>query len=288
MKFIWNHPLNKNNRLQSIVRFIRWQLVSRMWGESFVFNWINESKLIVANGMTGATGNIYVGLMEYKDMSFVLHYLEDNDLFFDIGANVGVYTILASKIKNAKTVSIEPLPYTFDKLIDNINLNRLNTVDAINIGLSNEKSKLFITTDKDTMNRIATKEDKNKKEIEVEILDTLSLKYGYPKLIKIDVEGYETMVLKGAKQTLASDELEVIIIELNGSGSTFGFDESLIHENLVENGFSPYEYNPFKRKLQELNIYGSENTIYIKNSIADKIIKDIKNADKFTINGFQL
>lgn len=253
-----------------------------------MFNWINDSRLIVANGMTGATGNIYVGLMEYKDVSFVLHYLKANDLFFDIGANVGVYTVLASKIKNAKTVSIEPLPNTFDKLLDNIKINRLDNVEAMNIGLANQKSKLFFTTDKDTMNRIATEKDKNTKEVEVDTLDSLALKHGYPKLIKMDVEGYETMVLNGAKKTLLSDELEAIIIELNGSGIAFGFDESLIHDNLIKNGFSPYEYNPFERKLEKLIIYGTENTIYIKNSVIHRITKDVINSDKFTINGCRL
>ena len=193
MKFIWNHPLNKNKRLQAIVKFIKWQVASRIHGGRLVFNWINESKLIVESGMTGATGNIYVGLMEYKDMSFVLHYLKENDLFFDIGANVGVYTVLASKIKNAKTVSIEPVPNTFDKLLDNISINRLHNVQAINIGLANEKSKLFFTTDKDTMNKITAEKDKNTIEVKVDTLDSLALKYGYPKLIKMDVEGYETM-----------------------------------------------------------------------------------------------
>ena len=288
LKFIWNHPLNRDNQLKAIGRFIKWQLASRIWGGEFVYDWINDSKLIVANGMTGATGNIYVGLMEYKDMSFVLHYLKDNDVFFDVGANVGVYTILASKVKNAKTVSIEPLPSTFDKLVNNININRLTNVETINIGLSYEKSKLFFTTDKDTMNRIATDKDKNTKEVDVETLDNLSLRFGYPKLIKMDVEGYETMVLKGAYMTLSSDEMEAIIIELNGSGEALGFDESLIHKNLIENGFNPYEYNPFERKLHKLNIYGSENTIYIKNSVVDRIAQDVKNSEKFLINGYQI
>jgi predicted RNA methylase len=78
--------------------------------------------------MTGATGNIYVGLMEYEDMSFLLHYLQKDDLFYDIGANVGVYTVLTSQVKEVKTVSIEPLPLTYEKLLDNININRLTNV----------------------------------------------------------------------------------------------------------------------------------------------------------------
>lgn len=288
LKFIWNHPLNRDHKLRAIGRFIKWQLASRIWGGEFVFNWVSDSKLIVENGMTGATGNIYVGLMEYKDMSFVLHYLRDNDVFFDVGANVGVYTILASKVKNAKTVSIEPLPNTFDKLVNNININRLTNVVAMNIGLSHEKAKLFFTTNKDTMNRIATDRDKNTKEVDVETLDNLSSRFGYPKLIKMDVEGYETMVLKGANKTLLSDEMEAIIIELNGSGEALGFDESLIHQNLIKNGFSPYEYNPFKRKLTRLNTYGAENTIYIKDSIVERIAQEVKIARKFLINGIQI
>ena len=81
LKFIYTHPLNKNNKINSLLRFIKWQISSRLWNESFVYNWIDDSKLIIENGMTGATGNVYVGLMEYEEMSFLLHYFSVNFVY---------------------------------------------------------------------------------------------------------------------------------------------------------------------------------------------------------------
>jgi hypothetical protein len=45
-------------------------------------------------------------------MSFVLHLLTDEDLFGDVRANVGVYCVLASGVRGAKSVAMEPVPIT--------------------------------------------------------------------------------------------------------------------------------------------------------------------------------
>lgn len=63
------------------------------------FDWIEGARLMVRNGMTGATGNIYCGLHEFTDMSFVLHLLRPDDLFVDVGANIGSYTVLGKVCK---------------------------------------------------------------------------------------------------------------------------------------------------------------------------------------------
>lgn len=288
LKFIYGHPLNINSKLSAFMRFFQWQISSRLWNGTLVYRWINDSKFIVSKGMTGATGNIYVGLMEYEDMSFLLHYLQEDDLFYDIGANVGVYTILASKVKKANTVSIEPLPLTYEKLLDNIQINRLNNVISKNIGLSFEPSKLYFTTNKDTMNSVALSSDTSKLEVNVDTLDNISDKFGIPQIIKIDVEGYETNVLRGAKKVLEGDTLEVIILELNGSGEKFGFYDDNIHNDLLDYGFFPYTYNPFTRMLVRLDKYSSHNTIYIKNKAYEKIKKVVLNSDKFNCNGLEL
>jgi FkbM family methyltransferase len=288
LKFIYNHPLNKDNKMGSILRFVKWQISSKLWNSPFIYNWIDNSKLIISKGMTGATGNIYVGLMEYEDMSFLLHYLQKDDLFYDVGANVGVYTVLASKVKQAKTISFEPLPETYKKLLDNIHINRLNNVVAKNIGLSCEKSKLYFTTDKDTMNSVALKSDKDKQEVDVDTLDNISDEYDIPKVMKIDVEGYETNVLKGATKILTNENLEVIILELNGSGKKFGFSDDDIHSELLEYGFIPCTYNPFDRKIIKLDSYTSHNTIYIKNNVLSKVENTIQNTSKFNINGIDI
>lgn len=86
IKFIANHPLNRQQKISSIARFIKWQIGSRLVPGAVVFDWINGSKFLVKTGETGLTGNIYTGLHEFSDMGFLLHFLRNEDLFVDVGA----------------------------------------------------------------------------------------------------------------------------------------------------------------------------------------------------------
>lgn len=105
MAFIVRHPLSSKHPLRALIRYADWQMRSRLKGE-IVFEWVAGSRLIVRRGMTGATGNIYCGLHEYRDMAFLLHLLRADDLFVDIGANIGSYTILASAVCGARAITI--------------------------------------------------------------------------------------------------------------------------------------------------------------------------------------
>src|ERR1700683_536380 len=93
--FFSEHPLTRDRPLGAWARFAAWQIRSRVKDEILI-DWIGGQRLAVRRGMTGATGNIYVGLHEFADMLFVLHFLREDDLFLDIGANVGTYTVLGS------------------------------------------------------------------------------------------------------------------------------------------------------------------------------------------------
>jgi hypothetical protein len=55
-----------------------------------------ESNLDLPHIFEKMSGNIYAGLHEFGDMAFVLHFLRAGDLFADVGANIGSYTVLAS------------------------------------------------------------------------------------------------------------------------------------------------------------------------------------------------
>src|SRR5690606_35151161 len=93
--YIYNHPFNENNKINGILRFIKWQVNCKINPYPIIYPYTEHSKIIMWKGLTGATGNLYCGLMEYDDMAFLLHFLRSTDLFIDIGANVGSYTILA-------------------------------------------------------------------------------------------------------------------------------------------------------------------------------------------------
>ena len=101
VKFIATHPLTRDNTFKSLLRFVRWQIGSRLVPGPIVYDWINGSRFLVRAGETGLTGNVYTGLHEFQDMGFLLHVLGDGDLFIDVGANVGSYTILACSSRGA-------------------------------------------------------------------------------------------------------------------------------------------------------------------------------------------
>jgi len=284
IRFIINHPLNRDHKTKAIFRFCKWQLNNMLNPYPIIYPFTEKSKLIIQKGMHGATGNLYCGLRDYEDMSFVLHFLRENDLFVDIGANVGSYSILATAHVGAETISIEPVPSTFTHLIDNININKIQEkVTALNVALGSEEGTINFTKNHDATNHVATSSDKDIITVPVCSLDKIITGKHIPILLKIDVEGFETEVLNGASKTLINDELKAIIIELNGSGKRYGYDESLIHQKLVDFGFTPFRYNPAKRELIEIDTFGSHNnTIYMRD--IEYINERLRNAETIKLS----
>jgi FkbM family methyltransferase len=263
LKAIAAHPVNKGHELGAFSRYLKWQIGSRLNPHPVVYPFVENSKLIIWKGLTGATGNIYMGLHEFEDMAFVLHFLRPDDLFVDIGANVGSYTVLAASVVGASTISIEPVPSTYDILLTNIKLNNCEQIaQPLNIALGSEKTALKFTRSFGTENHVALDNELDTVEVPVEKFDDL-MADKMPVLIKMDVEGFETEVLKGMEKSLENHQLKAIIIELNGSGKRYGYDESKIHEKLLSHNFTPYQYRPFERELVKVEKYGTHNTIYI-------------------------
>ena len=268
LKFIWYHPLASKNRITAMSNFFAWQLGQKINRRPMLCTLVEDSVLLIEKGMAGATGNIYTGLLEFEDMAFVLHCLKKDDLFADIGANIGAYTILAAKNAGAKVVAIEPIPSTFTHLSNNVFLNKVTAqVTQLPIGVSDENAFLAFTNTEDSINHVIPVYNGNPQEgiteIEVKKIDDLFID-NVPVIMKMDIEGYEWPALNGAKNVMASDHFKAIIIELNGCGKAFGFSDENIHALLLSYNFKPYAYNPFKRSLKALTHFGKHNTIYIK------------------------
>ncbi len=269
LRFIHAHPLAGRHKLRAWKRFLFWQVSQTIHPHPVKYPFIQGASLWVSKGMTGATGNIYTGLHEFTDMGFLLHFLQPGDLFADIGANVGSYTVLAGGVIGATCVSFEPVPSTFVTLKKNIEINKLsNRVTALNIGLGATKGSVLFTKSFDTVNHVIAQSNNESTdgaiEVAIETLDDVLTDKGIPALIKIDVEGFEQEVLNGAVGTLGNPQLKAIIIELNGSGERYGFDEKQIHSQLMGYGFSPFHYDPFTRKLLPVATFGNVNTIYLR------------------------
>lgn len=268
LRFVLSHPMNRGRPLSALARVARWQLASRLAGGALTVEWVAGARLRVRRGDTGLTGNLYTGLHEFPDMGFLLHALRETDLFIDVGANAGAYTVLACAARGARGRAFEPIPSTFARLAENIQINELTArVEASNIGLADVPGEILFTSAGDTINHALApgESDPHAVRVAVSTLDA-SVVLDRPTLMKIDVEGFETPVLAGAQATLANPLLYAIIMELNGSGARYGHDEGRIITNLAGHGFRMWSYAPFVRELLPLGDKNQDsgNTIFIR------------------------
>ncbi|ELP34403.1 methyltransferase FkbM family [Rhodopirellula baltica SWK14] len=266
LRFVLNHDANKGKRFAAFRDLLKWQIGSRLVPGDVVFNWLEETKLIVANGEAGLTGNVYTGLHEFADMAFLLHFLRPEDTFFDIGANRGAYTVLASGVCGAKTVAFEPVPGTFAKLEANIRVNQLEKLaTARNSGLGDKEGELWVSASLDSANHIVPEHSKVEKiRVPVRRLDDATTEI--PALIKIDVEGFEMNVFSGAAGVLSNSMLKCLIVEVNDAGKRYGFQATDILDHLGKFGFDPYLYHPIERRLEPTTVGLSPNgnTLFLR------------------------
>ena len=180
---------------------------------------------------------------------------KQGDIVVDIGANIGRYTIIASKRvgTNGKVVAIEAHPGNFEMLNRNIKLNRLTNVIPLNYAAYSKetKVKLYVPDEESGYTIYHTlMERTGKKFVEVDaitldylLLQLNGIREGIVEVnwIKIDVEGVEFEVLKGATNVLSKSKDIALLIEVHGIDNYRPLMEFLNSYNFIVEFEKTYE-----------------------------------------------
>lgn len=151
--------------------------------------------------------------------------LRPGDTALDIGANLGYFTAVMAESVGAggRVWAFEPVPPTYDRLRLSISLNRFDHVTPVPFALGDSDGTDQITFDPRYTGSASFHADSQQEQseshlIHVRRLDDLvaSGEVGRPGLIKIDVEGHELAVIRGAAETIAEAQPR-IIFEFSGS-----------------------------------------------------------------------
>ena len=197
---------------------------------------------------------IYDGVHEWEELQFCLSYLRPDDHFVDVGANVGVFsTLVGTRIPGVRITAIEPFPPVRADLEANLALNQLD-ISVVGSAVSDaEGEATFEVLDRDVLNRLAPSTHGGDSGalggdsgasggnggITVPVTTLDRLVGDPPALVKIDVEGAELSVIRGAVQLLSSSG-PVLLFEHAGHSAHFGITPADLRRFLNEHGYSIY------------------------------------------------
>jgi FkbM family methyltransferase len=143
-----------------------------------------------------------MGEYDYNNMQLLRHVLSiGKSTFFDVGANIGSYTLVASEVADATVVSFEPHPATFALLGKSVRRNGRDNVVSLNLALSRAEGELrFTDNSESSINRVVQDGENGVGQLCVPCrrLDAVCSELNLtPDVVKIDVEGFEVAVLEG-------------------------------------------------------------------------------------------
>ena len=148
--------------------------------------------------------------------------LKPDSVLIDVGANIGYFSLLAApQLPQGRVISVEPVSFLFNALLENISINKFNNIEAINVAAGDkEENRLIYLSGADNIGMSSFQQPENysgKTEIvKVVTLDSIAIDLKLQKvdIVKIDVEGNELAVLKGMKEIVNKFQ-PYILIELN-------------------------------------------------------------------------
>jgi FkbM family methyltransferase len=159
---------------------------------------------------------------EQKALDNFIGHLKTSDTIIDIGANIGYTTLLFSKtVQQGKVLSIEPSKELYNTINDHLTLNKITNVTCLNIGLgeTEKTAQLYKVSENNSgMNRVFENAETgfNSESISIKTLDDVVWEQRIEKVnaIKIDVEGYEYKILKGAYNTIKTHK-PILLVEID-------------------------------------------------------------------------
>ena len=146
----------------------------------------------------------WLGNHEPETIGFVMAALRPGDVFLDVGANVGYFTLAASRRVGSagRVIAFEPVPRNLDYLDRHVALNSLSNVEVVRAAVSDRTGSTRFDLGVDPS--MGMVDEKGELEVATVTLDDVLMRAGLsPRVVKIDVEGHEPEVLRGAAEMLA-------------------------------------------------------------------------------------
>lgn len=175
--------------------------------------WISEYGFFIF--ARGGTDDLYHAVPHRKGdvHDFIVKNLQNGDVFIDVGANIGYYTLLGSKIvgEMGRVFAIEPVPQTVKVLKLNVNLNGFKNITVIDKAAWCVSNPIKLKVPRKEFGFASVFcEDGIEIDANADVLDSMLMNLTDISLIKIDVEGAEYEVLLGAKEILKRTHFLVI------------------------------------------------------------------------------
>jgi len=179
-------------------------------------------------GPENAFNYYYLGFYESGALNIFKNILAENDVFVDVGANIGLMSFFASQLvgRNGIVLAVEPTEIFFQDLSNGIKKNNFENIIPLKIGLGSSKKQLPIYHNKICPSLIQTDENDPSEIIEIRTLDSVVEENNISKikLIKIDVEGFELEVIKGGQRLFSGPNAPLVCVE-------YVKDQQMIKEN---------------------------------------------------------
>lgn len=244
---ILQHPLNEGSQTKTLLRYVAWNLTRVAIDRKVVLPLPHDLQIIVPNQSNFATGLYLHQLYDFNNMGFFCHFLRDDDLLLDVGANIGVYGLLSARSTGCEVIACEPAPDTFRTLSDNVRLNQLgDRIELHNSAVGDTEGTLTLSVGQHGLNHVVQDGGTT---VPQRRLDDITGDRE-PRALKLDVEGYEMHVLRGAPRILANPAFKVVMVEINGLIERYGETVDGIRAHLQSHGFAPIAYDPATRMLK--------------------------------------
>lgn len=185
-----------------------------------IIKWFNDTYLKIYKNNSSSKACLYFGLPDYEEMEFLKRLVKKNDIFLDIGANVGVYSLFVTSISRCLTYSFEPDNYSRKILFENIKINKLSSKIKVQKQLIGKSNSIvyFSNLRNSTENKILKIQTSNK----IISKKSMQLDYYIKKfrrknlIIKIDAEGEEFDILRSSK-LIYEENILALIFEVSNS-----------------------------------------------------------------------
>ncbi len=234
-KFVWTHPSNQGKRARAVARAVRFQARGRVLHRRTLARLGDRSLLWAGLHRPGASKVVYANPPDHPEMLAWRRALRSGDLFLDVGANVGSYTIWAGEL-GANVIALEPAPDTYALLLENIELNGYRA-EAIQAAAGATCGTARFTRGLDCVNRLDAEGSAQTRMLTIDSLLGNRTAAG----MKVDVEGFEIEVLRCCHRALSEHRIRLIQLEWNlGSIAAVGTDRRPVAQLLARYGYRLY------------------------------------------------